>query len=143
MKSKNSGSGYLILTSLLCVLTFFSCKKEATDHYSKNDLNKATTKLNGTKFIGNITTVTEGDEAALVFSSANKLVIVGLAESGILHTGEIKLAELIVSKYGVVVKDVSKNEVWLLANNDEESKRKFEHVRAIFPNGKYNQLFSM
>jgi hypothetical protein len=136
MKSKNSTPGYLILTTLLCVLAFFSCKKEDATH-AKKDLNEVTASLGGTKLTGSITIVTEGNESAIMFNNPDKLVIIGLAESESFRAGTMNSAELIVSRYGVIVKDESKNEVWLLANNDEESKSKFEYVRTFLPKAKY------
>ena len=138
MKSKNSAPGYLIITALWCMLAFFSCKKEDADNYSKKDSNEVAVSLEGTKLTGSITIVTEDNESAIMFDNSDKLVIIGLAESESLRAGTINSAELIVSKYGVMVKDVAKNEVWLLANNDEESKRKFEYVRTLLPNAKYS-----
>lgn len=137
MKSKNSSPGYLILTTLLYALAFFSCKKEDANH-SKKDLNEVAASLGGTKLTGSITIVTEGNESAIVFNSTDKLVIISLQESESLRAGTINSAELIISRYGVMVKDVAKNEVWLLSNNDKESKTKFEHARSLFSNAKFN-----
>ena len=127
-----------MLTALLGTMAFFSCKKEAAGHNFKNDLSEVKGSLEGKKLIGSITAVTEDNESALIFNNGNELVIIGIPKSESLDAGTIKFAELIVSKYGVIIKDVSKNEVWLLANNDEESKRKFESVRAFFPDAKHN-----
>lgn len=136
MKAKNSTLGSL-LTTLLCALTFFSCKKEAVNHASTNDLAAVARNLEGTKLTGSITVVTEENESAILFNNADKLVVIGTPKSNSLYAGTIASAELIASKYGVVVKDVSKNKVWLLANGDEESKRKFEAIRASFPQAHY------
>ena len=135
MKAKNRTWGSLIM-ALLCTLTF-SCKKEAGSHAATNDLAAAARNLEGTQLTGSITVVKEEGESALLFNNANKLVVVGLPECNSLPAGTIEPAELIVSKYGVVAKDVVKNKVWLLANRDEPSKRKFESIRAPFPNANY------
>ena len=136
MKAKNRTPGYLLFT-LLCAVAFFSCKKEVAGHSSRNDLTVAASTLESTKRTGSITVVTEKGESAFVFESAEKLVVIVVPESPSLPSGTMKPAELIVSKYGVVVKDVSQNKVWLQANGDAESKGKFDALSASFPTAHY------
>lgn len=140
MKAKNQSG--VILAAIVCGLAFSSCRKEAVDSPSKNNMTIAAGTLEGTKLTGSIAVVTEDDESAIIFNNADKLVIIGIPKTKRLYTGTIELAELIVSKYGAVVKDVSNNEVWLLPNDDEESSRKFEHVRASLPGANYKTTIS-
>jgi hypothetical protein len=138
MKSKNLTPGYLALAVFLSALAFFSCRKEATGHDSKNDLSEAVMSLSGKKLVGSATIVVEGNESAIVFNNENKLVIIGISKGKPFDTGAINAAELVVSKYGVVVKDISKGAVWLLVNNDDESERKFASLRRFFPSANYS-----
>ena len=53
---------------------------------------------------------------------------------GFVNISSIQSAEIINSKYGLILKDAGNNSVFLLSNNDPESMKMFERVKPFFGN---------
>jgi hypothetical protein len=110
-----------------------SCKKNADTVAAPagNDIQAAAGILNGETLSGNIVTGQGGDNnLVIVFNRGHKYVLIQKIPGIPCETeGEIKSAEMVTSKYGVMIKDDMANKVWLFANNDKESQQKFESVK--------------
>lgn len=139
MTTKNSKLlGRIILpsmiTAVLAVMFLFSCKKSSVENVSvKNDMTTAAKMIDGIVFSGTITSESDESEVALNYNNGNKFILImkiPYAES--FNINNMQSAEVITSKYGVILKDLSTNKVFLLANNDLESIKKFEAVQSLF-----------
>jgi hypothetical protein len=113
--------------------TFFACKKNAEAVAIAppvNDIENMAGIVHGETLTGSIVANDDENTTTLVFNSGTKYVLIekipGMPTEDI-HA--IQSAMLITSKYGVIVKDVTNNKVFLLANNDEESLQKFETIK--------------
>ena len=121
-----------IITILVALLLLSSCKKGSVETVSvKNDMVEAAKILDGTVLSGNVTIESSEDEIA--FNTGNKFILVGKIQSTEpISINSIQSAEVITSKYGVILKDLSNNKIFLLTNNDSESLKMFEEVKSFF-----------
>lgn len=142
MKTKNFRflSGRIILpgltTGILFMVLFFSCKKEDNQIASfKNNMREAANTLDSKVISGTITTESNENEIALNYNNGNKFIVVDkIKNAESFNINSIQSAEIITSEYGVVIKDLTNNKVFLLANNDVKSLKKFETIKSIFAN---------
>ena len=139
MTTKNSKlSGSMIfpgmITVLVAVMLLFSCKKGAVEPVTvKNDMVEAAKVLDGTVLSGNVTTASNENEIALNYNNGNKFILIEkLPGTEPISINSIQSAEVITSKYGVILKDLSNNKIFLLTNNDSESLKMFEEVKSLF-----------
>jgi hypothetical protein len=139
MTTKNSKLlGRIILpgmiTAVIAVMFLFSCKKSSVEKVSvKNDMVTAAKMIDGAVLSGTITSESDENEVALNYNNGNKLILITkIADAESININNMQSAEVITSKYGVIIKDVSTNKVFLLANNDLESIKKFEAVQSLF-----------
>ena len=112
---------------------FFACKKNADAVAAANgagDINSIAAVIEGTAETGSIVTNDDNNTTTIVFNNGSKYVLIdkipGMPTEDI-HS--IQKAVLVTSKHGIVLKDVTNNKIFLLANNDEESLQKFETVK--------------
>lgn len=139
MTTKNSKlSGSIIfpgmITVLVAVMLLFSCKKGSVETVSvKNDMVEAAKVLDGTVLSGNVTTESNENEIALNYNNGNKFILIEKIQgTEPISINSIQSAEVITSKYGVILKDLSNNKIFLLTNNDSESLKMFEEVKSLF-----------
>lgn len=139
MTTKNSKlSGSIIfpgmITVLVAAMLLFSCKKDSVETISvKNDMVEAAKVLDGTVLSGNVTTESNENEIALNYNDGNKFILIEKIQgTEPISINSIKSAEVITSKYGVILKDLSNNKIFLLTNNDSESRKMFEEVKSLF-----------
>ncbi len=139
MTTKNSKlSGSIIfpgmITVLVAVMLLFSCKKGSVETVPvKNDMVEAAKVLDGTVLSGNVTTESNENEIALNYNNGNKFILIGKIQgTEPISINSIQSAEVITSKYGVILKDLSNNKIFLLTNNDSESLKMFEEVKSLF-----------
>ena len=79
---------------------------------------------------GNIITQSNEGEIALNYNSGGQLILIEkLKGMGFVNIGSIKSAEIITSKFGIILKDAGSNSIFLLANNDAESIKMFERIK--------------
>ncbi len=139
MKIKNSNLLGRILfpgmiTVLVAVMLLFSCKKGLVETVSvKNDMVEAAKVLDSKVLSGNVTIESNESELALNYNNGNKYILIekihGTKPIGI---NGIHSAEVITSKCGIILKDLSNNKILLLTNNDSESIKIFEKVKLLF-----------
>ena len=139
MTTKNSKlSGSIIfpgmITVVVAVMLLFSCKKSSVETVSvKNDMVEAAKVLDGAVLSGNVTTESNENEIALNYNNGNKFILIEKIQgTEPISINSIQSAEVITSKYGVILKDLSNNKIFLLANNDSESLKMFEEVKYLF-----------
>ena len=139
MKAKNANAGpchgVALLKGFIILLAagtiFFSCKKNADAIAPSNDnMDNIAKIIDGNALEGSIAKNSDENGMAIVFNRGSKYVLIekipGMPSGDV---SSIQSAVLITSKYGVIVKDITNNKVWLLANNDEESLQKFELIK--------------
>jgi hypothetical protein len=119
---------------LVAGILFFSCKKNAAAASAApvdDDAYKIAEIINGKVFAGTISGAAEGDMQSINYNNGNQFILVedipGMVK---VDVPSLPSAELITSVYGVIIKDVASNKLVLLANNDAESIKKFEEVKA-------------
>jgi len=138
MTTKNSKlSGTAIfpgMITVLVVMLLFSCKKGSVETVPvKNDMVEAAKVLDGTVLSGNVTTESNENEIALNCNNGNKCILIEKIQgTEPISINSIQSAEVITSKYGVILKDLSNNKIFLLTNNDSESLKMFEEVKSLF-----------
>ena len=139
MTTKNSKlSGSMIfpgmITVLISVMLLFSCKKGTVESVTvKDDMVEAAKVLDGMILSGNVTTESNESEIALNCNNGNKFILIEKIQGAEpISINSIQSAEVITSKYGVILKDLSNNKIFLLTNNDAESLKMFEEVKSLF-----------
>ncbi len=123
-----------MITVLVAVMLLFSCKKGSVETASvKNDMVEAAKVLDGTVLSGHVTTESNENEIALNYNNGNKFILIEKIQgTEPISINSIQSAEVITSKYGVILKDLSNNKIFLLTNNDSESIKMFEEVKSLF-----------
>lgn len=123
-----------MMTFLVAVMLLFSCKKGSVGTVSvKSDMVEAAKVLNGTVLSGNVTVESNESEIALNYNNGNKVILIEKIQgTESISINSIKSAKVITSKYGVILKDLSNNKIFLLTNNDSESLKMFEDVKPLF-----------
>jgi hypothetical protein len=123
-----------MITVLVAIMLLFSCKKGSVEIVSvKNDMAEATKLLGGAVLSGNVTTESNENEIALNYNNGNKFILIEKIQgTEPISINGIKSAEVITSKYGIILKDLSNNKIFLLMNNDSESLKMFEEVKPLF-----------
>ena len=119
---------------LVAVMLLFSCKKGSVETVSvKNNMVEAVKVLDGTVLSGNITTESNENAIVLNYNNGNKFILIEKIQgTEPISINSIQSAEVITSKYGVILKDLSNNKIFLLTNNDSESLKMFEEVKSLF-----------
>jgi hypothetical protein len=134
--SKVSGTKILpgMVTAVIAIMLLSSCKKNSVENAAvKNDMVTAAKMIDGAVLSGTITSESDESEVALNYNNGNKFILIAkIAGAESIHINNMQSAELITSKYGVIIKNVSTDKVFLLANNDSESIKKFKAVRSLF-----------
>ena len=129
----------MLLCSLAAVLVttalFFSCKKEAAtipvSATGGNDIYQIAELIQGKVFAGSISANANDSMLNINYNNGSQFVMVqqlpGLLQ---VDVPNLPSAEMVTSVYGVIIKDDATGKMVLLANNDPESKQKFDAVKA-------------
>jgi hypothetical protein len=124
-----------------CGIIQFSCKKPAnSDLTSKDDLTKTAALVKGTVLYGSLSSESDDHEVSLTYNDGQKYIILEKLASGANFSANIPSAGLILSKYGVIIKDESKNSYLLLTNNDPTSIEQFKTVESQLSGSVQNSL---
>jgi hypothetical protein len=135
MKSKNEAlKATMISIAIILVIGFLSCKKESSSTVHKYDMAEAARLLNGEQLSGRIAVESSENEVVLNYNKNTYFLIQKLSKDELLDVNSMSSAVIVASKYGLVIRDVTKNTVLLLANNDAESKKRFEAIKPLFGN---------
>ncbi len=123
-----------MMTVLVAVMLLFSCKKGSVETVSvKSDMVEAAKVLDGTVLSGNVSVESNESEIALNYNNGNKVILIEKIQgTEPISINSIQSAEVITSKYGVILKDLSNNKIFLLTNNDSESLKMFKEVKSLF-----------
>lgn len=123
-----------MITAVIAVTFLFSCKKSSVENATvKNDMITAAKMIDGAVLSGTITSESDESEVTLNYNNGNKFILITkIADAESINIDNMQSAEVITSKYGVIIKDVSTDKVFLLANNDLESKKIFDAVQSLF-----------
>ena len=123
-----------MITIVATVLLFCSCKKGSVETVNlNNDMVEAAKLLDGPVLSGNVTTESNETEMVINYNDGNKFILVQkLPSNEQFNINSIKSAEVITSKFGIILKDLINNKIFLLANNDSESLKIFETIKPIF-----------
>ena len=135
MKRRNSKiAGQILLTGIFMftVSLLFSCKKNSiTTTSPKNNMGEIAKSLDGDLLIGNISVESDNNEVALNINNGSMFILASeIPNSKMVNIPGMQSAEVITSKYGVILKDQSNDRLFFLVNNDPESIKKFENVQS-------------
>jgi hypothetical protein len=114
-----------------CGVIQFSCKKPAnSDATAKDDLTETAALVKGKVLYGSITSESDANALNLAYNSGRKYIILQKLAGGPNLSVNIPSAGVILSQYGVVIKDLNKNSYLLFANNDPTSIEQFKTVES-------------
>jgi hypothetical protein len=126
---RNITLGIALMTA--CGIIQFSCKKPAnSDLTSKGDLTKTAALVKGTVLYGSLTSDSDDQEVSLTYNDGQKYIILEKLAGAANFSANIPSAGLVLSDYGVIIKDESKNSYLFLTNNDPTSIEQFKMVEA-------------
>lgn len=140
MKERNSTSINQMLLSLVIIIIStltFSCKKNSVDTIpEKSNMTDAAKVISGNLLTGNLRVESNEEEIALDYNNGDKIILVTkIPKTEVANINNMQSAEVITSKYGIILKDLSNNKIFFLVNNDSESTNKFETVQSLFTTG--------
>jgi hypothetical protein len=138
MKTKNLKSGGKKIINLMVVFSlasglFISCKKEASrGDPQKTSLNEIASILKARIISGEINAGSDEKKLILSLNNGNRFVIIDkLPHVQTFSVPSVPSGAVLISEFGVVVKNSSNNQTWLMVNNDAESIKKFEEVKKL------------
>jgi hypothetical protein len=124
-----------------CAIIQFSCQKPAnSDVTAKDDLTETAALVKGTVLYGSITSESDADALNLAYNSGRKYIILQKLAGGPDLSVNIPSAGVILSQYGVIIKDLNKNSYFLFANNDPISIGQFKSVESQVSGSVQNSL---
>jgi hypothetical protein len=124
-----------------CGIIPFSCKKPANNEMmSKDDLAETAALVKGTVLFGSLTGESDADALNLAYNSGRKYIILQKFAGGPNLSVNIRSAGVILSKYGVIIKDLNKNSYLLFTNNDPTSIEQFKTVESQVRGSVQNSL---
>jgi len=128
--------GTLLLLATTFLMVLMSCKRSADNMNANNTTADDVAKsLDGTILTGNMMMEGDANELMLNYNSGSKIIIISkLKNAEYPNIPNMQAAEIIVSIYGLMLKDATSNQIFLLANNDTESIGKFARVKSILGN---------
>jgi hypothetical protein len=131
-RQKNSLSAGIML---LLLLAASACqKREFAVADSPDNLTYISTMLEGEIISCNIANEQDTDGLAIICGEGKEIIVLEKIPSKIIEaSGSIQNAELIYSKFGVLVRDTDTKKTWLYPNNDAKSRQRFESVRPYLP----------
>jgi hypothetical protein len=138
MKTKNLKSGGKKITTLVVVFSlasglFISCKKEGSQAGpQKTSLNEIASILKARIISCEINAGSDEKKLILSLNNGNRFVIIDkLPNVQTFRVPSVPSGAILISEFGVVVKNLSNNQTWLMVNNDAESRKKFEEVKKL------------
>lgn len=140
-KSQSPGKGILLGMAVLFLAgaVVFSCRKNVaseTQVARKTQMDEIARLLNGDLRSGSLAGADDENELALDYNNGGQFILVDkLPGAKNIRFRPGSSVELITSRYGIVIRDLGNNKLLLLANNDEESIRRFDAVRSLLQDG--------
>lgn len=132
--TKSAGSVLLSPTRILFALLLMisSCKKSETmQTHSLNEMEHLSLILSGEILNSGIKDGQDDEGLVFVLNQENALLILQkISPAFLTSAGTLESATIISSKYGVLVRNNETLQTWLYIQNDRESRKKFEQVRA-------------
>jgi hypothetical protein len=114
-----------------CGISQFSCKKSAnSDVKANNDLTETAALVKGTVLYGSLTSEGNAHELDLTYNNGRKYIFLARVAGGGNISVNIPSAGVILSNYGVIIKDESKNSYLLLTMNNPTSIEQFKTVQS-------------
>jgi hypothetical protein len=124
-----------------CGIIQFSCKKPANNEMiSKDDLTETAALVKGTVLYGSLTSENDSDALNLTYNSGRKYILLQKLAGGPDLSVNIPSAGVILSRYGVIIKDLNKNAYLLFTNNDPTSIEQFKTVESRLSGSVQNSL---
>lgn len=125
-------TAFSVVVIFLATGLLFACKKDAGETKTPGEsMDEIALILDGKTLSGSVESISAGNELALNYDNGRQFILIAKMP-GVLDVdaNSSQSAELITSKYGVVIKDLNTKKIWLFANNDEESILKFEEIKS-------------
>jgi hypothetical protein len=123
------------LLMLLPILPAASCRKNDAQA-SKPYLNmqQIASKLDGTLLCGPLTSESDEEGLAIIYDNGKNegkgLIAMEKIPSSLLAVpGRIEHAEIVCSSFGIIVRDIDQNKLWIYMQNDEKSRQKFQSLQ--------------
>jgi hypothetical protein len=124
-----------------CGIIPFSCKKAANNEMmSKDDLTETAALVKGTVLFGSLTSESDADALNLAYNSGRKYIILFKLAGGPNLSVNIPSAGIILSKYGVIIKDLNRDSYLLFTNNDPTSIEQFKTAESHVGGSVQNSL---
>ncbi len=135
-----------IAIGIAAIVALFSCKKQTSEATPDKDSMTAAAKVTGGDLLkGSVHVETDDELIGLRINNDSRDVLISsIPGSRITGIRSIASAEVITSKHGVILKDLSNGEVFFLMNNDPESMAAFDAARPYFTSGvRSNKIFGI
>src|SRR5215469_15577478 len=124
-----------------CAVTICSCNKPAnSDMTAKDDLTETAALVKGTVLYGSLTSESDDHSVTLTYNEGRKYFILEKLAGQASFSVNISSAGVILSKYGVIIKDESKNAYLLFVNNDPSAIEQFKAVETRLTGSVRNSL---
>jgi hypothetical protein len=120
-----AGLPVVILIGMQVLL--FSCNKKTSDEPA-HDLFDFANRLNGEIISGTLNDSQTPEGLWISCESKNIFFLEKSSTGVIVETGHIANAEIMHSKFGIIIRDKDRNMAWVYVNNDPESQEKFYKV---------------
>ncbi|HLX92133.1 MAG TPA: hypothetical protein VKR32_10645 [Puia sp.] len=131
----NRDSTIVVMFGALFGLALFCpCGKTTTDLKTDNTatMERIADLLEGNRICGSIRSSENISQLVLNYQNGTKLIIIDkLPSVDEEYISRVQAADLIISKCGVVLRDLSNNTLILMENNDSTSIARFNSVRSI------------
>lgn len=128
----------VLITVMTGAAVLFSCKRNVTPPEAHNNM-AAIEQLTGGYLLTGTVTVETGEDALLlnINNGSTQVLVSRMAGNRLAPIHNMTSAQVVVSSHGVVVKDLSNNQVFFFTNNDAESIAQFDKARSLFATGTY------
>ena len=137
METRNSKlfKGLTILGIVIIFLAsglFFSCKKIASVLTPSGDnMDEIAKILNGKRISGSLMSRNDENVWAINYNNGVQFFLIDkLPGAQNFNFNSTQSAQIIISIYGVLIKDVNNNKIFLFINNEKESLKKFEVIKS-------------
>ncbi len=123
--------------AIMCIagMFFYSCKKDTNSVYvpAVNDNMYTIAEIvQGKVFAGRVNSAANDSVLTIDYNNSSQFVFVQEMPGALkVDVPSLPSAEIITSVYGIIIKDGATGKTVLLANNDAESIRRFEEVKAV------------
>ncbi len=121
---------YLRAIVLLLLLPAVACRKNDTRQIPTVSVQTMADALNGEILDGAITTETDEEGLALWCNGGKVLIAIAkLASTAFTNPGNIEQAQVVLSDFGVIIRDAKSNTTWYYIQNNAQSLRRFKQLQ--------------